>query len=289
MTRRRSFTSHACRPLVTAPGLRQEIADLIALEAHALGVGGNEDAKRLQAGVFNLILQIGGDLHFRLADCRMLQAGHLHPRVDLLHVQASRAGTCKARNASTPFCRMPDFCGSNCVYPSRAATCKRIPCSGTISKAPCCLPASRNTICGTSQPRALFTPGPARVMAKDCAPLRLAQQVQSDDAPGFGLRFRPLAQRRAADGFDVEPAGQQKAQIENSRPRDVRREIVRQHGAVFAQRQGIVVSTRTSGCTAEAFKSTMAWCRSNERRGARSVPEFPLAARPRRRRENPPG
>jgi hypothetical protein len=51
-----------------------------------------------------------------------------------------------------------------------------------------------------------FTPGPDKadgefLLAWSC------RQMQRDHATGFGLRFRPLAQGRAADGFHVESRG----------------------------------------------------------------------------------
>ena len=45
----------------------------------------------------------------------------------------------------------------------------------------------------------------------------LAAQVQRDDAPGVGLQLRPMAQRRAADGLDIEAGGHDEAQAEDAR------------------------------------------------------------------------
>ncbi len=65
----------------------EKIRDLLALEAHVLRVGGDKDSKRFQARVFNLILEVGSDLDFGLADHSMLKAGDLDPRLDLFDGQ----------------------------------------------------------------------------------------------------------------------------------------------------------------------------------------------------------
>ena len=65
----------ACKPLVTVPSSGKKIGDLVALEMHAFGIGRQENAKRFQAGVLDLILQIRGHLHLRFADvacCRLV-------------------------------------------------------------------------------------------------------------------------------------------------------------------------------------------------------------------------
>ncbi len=87
-------------------GHREEVGHLVALEAHALGVGGNEDAERLQPGVLDLILQVGGDLDLGLADGGVLQAGHLDPRVHLLDVQRQVPG--RLQDAEGQHAFLPD-------------------------------------------------------------------------------------------------------------------------------------------------------------------------------------
>ena len=195
MTRRCSFTSHSCMPLVTAPATRQEVGHLLALEPDALGVGGHEDVERLQAGVLDLVLQVGGDLHQGFVDGGVLQAGDLDPRVHLLDVRASRLhGVCRTRNASTPFWRMPDFCGSSCVTPSRVTDLQA------------------HALLGHQQERALLFAGLAQdqlrdrpgVGGLDAGPgqadgelllaFGLAAQVQRDHAAGVALQLGPMAQ-----------------------------------------------------------------------------------------------
>ena len=291
MTRRRSFTSHACRPLVAAPGVCRKSATCVALEPHALGVGGNQNAEGLQAGVLDLILQIGGDLHLRFADGGVLQAGHLNPRVHLLDVQREGCRRLQDAKASTPF--LPD--ARLLRVQLRVAFARRRPAGASLAPAQSarcpavCRPRARR-LAAPSSLVAVFTPGPARVMANCLPPLRLAGKMQRDDAPGVGLQFRPLAQGRTADGFDVEARRHQKAQVENARARDVHREIVRQHGAVFAERQRVLgfhahIRLHRRGLQGQRWR----WCPSNGTRGARSGPGIWPAARPRRRRENPPG
>jgi hypothetical protein len=117
MTRRCNLISHSCKPLVTAPLTWAENPRPGRPGNARLGVGGKKDAKGFQPGVLDLILQIRGDLHLRLVDGGVLQARDLNPRIHLLDVKREvPRRTCNTRNASTPFCRMPDFCGSNCVY-----------------------------------------------------------------------------------------------------------------------------------------------------------------------------
>ena len=68
----------------------------------------------------------------------------------------------------------------------------------------------------------------------------LAAQVQRDHAARVGLQLGPMAQRRAADGLDVEARGHDEAQAENARARDVDRGIGGQDGAVLAEREGVL-------------------------------------------------
>ena len=87
-------------------GHGQEIGHLLALETDALGVGGNQNAERFQAGVLDLVLQVGGDLHLRFVDGGVLQAGDLDPRVHLLDVEREIPG--RLQNAERQHALLPD-------------------------------------------------------------------------------------------------------------------------------------------------------------------------------------
>src|SRR5437764_3151706 len=50
-------------------------------------VSGEENAECFEAGVFDLILQIGDEPDLSLGDIGVLEAGHLYPRSYLLQVQ----------------------------------------------------------------------------------------------------------------------------------------------------------------------------------------------------------
>ncbi len=84
-------------------GRLEKIGNLLALEADALGIDGKEDAKAPQAGIFDLILQIGGDLDLGFADGGVLQAGDLDPRVHLLNVQREVGGRLQQAEGQHPF------------------------------------------------------------------------------------------------------------------------------------------------------------------------------------------
>ena len=70
--------------------------------------------------------------------------------------------------------------------------------------------------------------------------LRLAGQVQRDNAPRLCLEFRPMAQGGAADRLDIEPGRHQEAQPENARPRDLHRGIDCQDRPIFAERKSVL-------------------------------------------------
>ncbi len=69
---------------------RPEVRQLLALEPDIVRIGGQVHPEQLQPRIFNLVLKVGRDLDQRLAEGGVLEAGHLHPRLDLLEIQAQR-------------------------------------------------------------------------------------------------------------------------------------------------------------------------------------------------------
>ena len=74
---------------------------------------------------------------------------------------------------------------------------------------PRCLLASRRTSCGTVQRVGGLHARPGQADGELLLALGLARKLQRDDAARVGLQLRPMTQRRAADGLDVEARGQQ--------------------------------------------------------------------------------
>ncbi len=122
MTRRLQFHLPLLQAVGHRAGHRQKIRHLVALEMHALGVRRHEHVKRLQPGVLDLILQVRR--RPSPAPRSPSRAAGSSPGSTGPPARCPAPGStasAKSRNASTPFCRMPDFCGSSCVTPSRAA------------------------------------------------------------------------------------------------------------------------------------------------------------------------
>ena len=66
--------------------------ELVALEGDAEGGVGKFDAEVFEAGVFNLVGEVGLDLDLGFGDGGLLEAGDLDPRVDLLDVEGEAPG-----------------------------------------------------------------------------------------------------------------------------------------------------------------------------------------------------
>ena len=172
-------------------------------------------------------------------------------------------GVCNTRNASTPFCRMPAFCGSSCVTPSRAATCNRMPCSGTMSNVPSCLPASRKTTCGTVQAFVAFTPGPARLMLNCCWPSVLPGKCSVMTRPAVGLQLpsNDSTPKPLIDSTSKPPAC---TKLRRKIPARVMFTVAFTASTVRSSPSESVscVSTRTSGSTARSFHRRPCACAS---------------------------
>ena len=170
-------------------------------------------------------------------------------------VSASDQGVCSIRKANTPFCRMPDFCGSNCVRPSRVATCKRRPCSGTIRSVPRCLLASRMTTCGAGQAFVAFTPGPAKLMVNCCRPSVLPGKCSVMTRPASVLSSVQWLKAEPLMESTSKPAGIRK--LSRKIPARVMSAAALTARTVRSSPSDSVscVSTRTSGSTDEAFNT----------------------------------
>ena len=222
-------------PVVHRLGHREKIRDLIAGESHVLRVRRQRDVENLQPRVFDLVLQVCRDLHLRLANRRVLQARHLHPRVHLLDIE--RKIPRRLQNAERQDALLLD--ARLLRVELRDAFARRHLQSHPLLRHHDERPALLARLAENQLRRG---PSLRRLHAyareRDCKflpPLGAPAQMQRDDPLLVRLQFRPVAQRLARDGFDIHPRRQREAEAKNSGARDVHRGVHREHRAVFAE------------------------------------------------------
>ena len=184
---------------------------MVTVEGHSLRVGGEENTERLQAGIFNLVLQIGGDLHLRLVDGGMLQAGDLNPRIHLFHIQRQLPRCLENAEGQHAFLPHPGFLRVELRHAFARRRLEAHPLLGHDEQRAALFASLAESHLRHQPTAGGFHTRPGKADNELLLALSLAGEVQGDDAAGFGFHFRPMAQRRAADGFHVEPRRQGKA------------------------------------------------------------------------------
>ena len=198
---------------------RQEIRHLFAAETHALGIRRHAHAERLQAGVLDLVLEIRGDLHLRLAHRDVLEARHLHPRVHLLDVERERP--LRLQQPEHQHALLPD--AGLLRIELRDAVARRDLQSHALLGNNRQLPALLARL-AEHKPRhrgrfRRLRSRPGQIHVELLLPLGLAFQVHRDDSALGCLQFGPMTERRAADALHVQSRRQHKADAENPRAR----------------------------------------------------------------------
>ena len=209
------------------------------METDAFGVSGKEDAKAAQAGVLDLIQQIGRDLHLRFADGGVLEAGDFDPRVHLVNVKRKAGGNLQQAEGQHAFLADAGLLRIELGVAFAGGGLQAHSLLRHNQQGAALFAGFAHDHLGNFPAAGGLYSGAGESDGKILAAQRLASQMQRDDAPVIGFEFRPLAQGRAADGIHVESCRHDEAQVENARARDVRREAVGQGGVVFAQRQRV--------------------------------------------------
>ena len=198
-------------------GHLEEIEGLLALEADAFGVGGNEDAETFHAGILDLIEQIGRDLELRFADGGVLQAGDINPRVHLVNVEGEVGGNLHQAEGQHALLADARFLRVQLHVAFARYGLQAHPLLGHDQQGAVLLAGFAQHHLGNLPTPRGFHAGSGQGDGEFLAAQRLAGKVQGDDAAGIGLGLRPLAQGRAADGIHVETVRHDKTQVENAR------------------------------------------------------------------------
>ena len=224
-------------------GLFQEVGELVALEADAFGVGGEEDAKGLEAGVFDLVLEVGEDFDLGFGDGGVLEAGDLNPRVHLFDRQDQAPG--RLQDAEGQHALLADA-GFLRVQLRDAITGGDLEAEALFGHDEECaalfarfaedkLRNRPGLGRGGTRARRGFDAGAGEANGELLTAFGFAAQVQRDDADGLGLELGPMAQGRAADGLDIEAGRHDEAEAENASAGNLDGGVRGQNGAVFAQ------------------------------------------------------
>lgn len=143
--------------------------------------------------------------------------------------------------------------------PSRVVTCNRIPCSGTTTNVPRCLPASRKISFGAAQAFAAFMPAPVSEIANSCRPSvrprRCSVMIRSLSV------FNSVQWLSALPVMDSTSIPVGSAKLRRKIPARVMSTVAFTASTARSSPSESVScdSTRTSGSTSEAFSTAVAF------------------------------
>lgn len=200
---------------------RKEVRHLVAPESHAFGIRRNPHIQRLEAGILDLVLEICRDLQLRLGDGRVLEAGHLHPGIDLLDPERQAPGILQQTEGEHPFLADPRFLRIELGHAVARPHLKPHPLLRNDHQLPPLLPGLSEAESRHQVVRRRTRAQAGEVHAELLLPLSLALQLKRDD-PSLGrLELRPVAERGPADALDIQIGGEEEAEPEDPRPRDL--------------------------------------------------------------------
>jgi len=170
----------------------------------------------------------------------VLEAGHLHPRLDLLEIQAQRPRGLQHPEREHALLADARLLRVQLGEALGGGGLETHPLLGHHQQRAAMLPRFAQHQLRHPPAPGRFDARPRQTHGKLLPAFGLAGQMQGNHPAGVGFEFGPMAQRRSADGLDFEPFRQDKAEPENPRPRDVHDEIGCQHRPIFAQRKGVL-------------------------------------------------